>query len=56
MSVDAHSSYEVVIGLEVHTQLRTESKLFCGCRVRYGDDPNHHACPVCLTLRGTCRC
>ncbi|HTF34572.1 MAG TPA: Asp-tRNA(Asn)/Glu-tRNA(Gln) amidotransferase subunit GatB [Myxococcota bacterium] len=52
MSVDAHSSYEVVIGLEVHTQLRTESKLFCGCRVRYGDDPNHHACPVCLALPG----
>jgi len=52
VSVDAHSSYEVVIGLEVHTQLRTESKLFCGCRVRYGDDPNHHACPVCLALPG----
>ena len=52
MSVDPLSRYEVVIGLEVHTQLRTESKLFCGCRVRYGDDPNHHACPVCLALPG----
>ncbi|HME73802.1 MAG TPA: Asp-tRNA(Asn)/Glu-tRNA(Gln) amidotransferase subunit GatB [Myxococcota bacterium] len=52
MSVEAHSNYEVVIGLEVHTQLRTESKLFCGCRVRYGDPPNHHACPVCLALPG----
>jgi aspartyl-tRNA(Asn)/glutamyl-tRNA(Gln) amidotransferase subunit B len=52
VSGETHTSYEVVIGLEVHTQLRTESKLFCGCRVRYGDDPNHHACPVCLALPG----
>ncbi|HBZ71822.1 MAG TPA: Asp-tRNA(Asn)/Glu-tRNA(Gln) amidotransferase GatCAB subunit B [Deltaproteobacteria bacterium] len=52
MSVEAHVHYEVVIGLEVHTQLRTESKLFCSCRVRYGDDPNHHTCPVCLALPG----
>ncbi len=46
------ADYEVVIGLEVHTQLRTESKLFCGCAVRYGDAPNHHTCPVCLALPG----
>ena len=46
------TDYEVVIGLEVHTQLRTESKLFCGCAVRYGDPPNHHTCPVCLALPG----
>jgi aspartyl-tRNA(Asn)/glutamyl-tRNA(Gln) amidotransferase subunit B len=52
VSVEAHVHYEVVIGLEVHTQLRTESKLFCSCRVRYGDDPNHHTCPVCLALPG----
>jgi len=52
MSVETHSNYEVVIGLEVHTQLRTRSKLFCGCAVRYGDEPNHHACPVCLALPG----
>ncbi len=44
--------YEVVIGLEVHSQLRTDSKLFCGCAVRYGDPPNHHTCPVCLALPG----
>ncbi len=52
MSAAPHPRYEVVIGLEVHVQLRTESKLFCGCAVRYGEDPNHHACPVCLALPG----
>ncbi len=52
MSSHPHPDYEVVIGLEVHVQLRTESKLFCRCAVRYGDDPNHHACPVCLALPG----
>jgi aspartyl-tRNA(Asn)/glutamyl-tRNA(Gln) amidotransferase subunit B len=50
---ELHSRYEVVIGLEVHCQLKTESKLFCGCSVRYGDDPNHHTCPVCLALPGS---
>jgi aspartyl-tRNA(Asn)/glutamyl-tRNA(Gln) amidotransferase subunit B len=44
--------YEPVIGLEVHCQLATESKLFCGCSTRYGALPNHHACPVCLGLPG----
>ncbi len=49
----AHEAgYEVVIGLEVHAQLRTESKLFCGCAVRYGAPPNHQTCPVCLALPG----
>jgi aspartyl-tRNA(Asn)/glutamyl-tRNA(Gln) amidotransferase subunit B len=52
VSAGTHANYEVVIGLEVHTHLRTESKLFCGCRVRYGDPPNHHTCPVCLALPG----
>jgi aspartyl-tRNA(Asn)/glutamyl-tRNA(Gln) amidotransferase subunit B len=52
MSADPLAKYEVVIGLEVHAQLRTSSKLFCGCAVRYGDPPNHHACPVCLALPG----
>jgi aspartyl-tRNA(Asn)/glutamyl-tRNA(Gln) amidotransferase subunit B len=45
-------SYEPVIGLEIHTQLQTESKLFCGCSTRFGAAPNTHTCPVCLGLPG----
>ncbi len=52
MSSDVHPRYEVVIGLEVHTHLRTRTKLFCSCAVSYGDAPNHHTCPVCLALPG----
>jgi len=44
--------YEVVIGLEIHAQLRTESKIFCGCSTRFGDEPNSNTCPVCLGLPG----
>jgi aspartyl-tRNA(Asn)/glutamyl-tRNA(Gln) amidotransferase subunit B len=44
--------WEPVIGLEVHCQLLTETKLFCGCRNHFGDDPNTHVCPVCLGLPG----
>ena len=44
--------YEPVIGLEVHAQLLTESKIYCGCPVSYGADPNTHVCPVCLGLPG----
>ena len=46
------SRYEAVIGLEVHCQLRTATKIFCGCRNRFGDAPNTHVCPVCLGLPG----
>jgi aspartyl-tRNA(Asn)/glutamyl-tRNA(Gln) amidotransferase subunit B len=45
--------YEAVIGLEVHAQLLTESKLFCGCATRFGAEPNTQVCPVCLALPGT---
>ncbi len=44
--------YEPVIGLEVHVQLRTRSKIFCGCSTRFGDPPNTNSCPVCLGLPG----
>jgi len=44
--------YEAVIGLEIHAQLRTESKIFCGCRTRFGDEANSNTCPVCLGLPG----
>jgi len=46
------AKYEPVIGLEVHCQLKTRSKLFCGCPNRFGDAPNSNVCPVCLALPG----
>ena len=45
-------SYEVIIGLEVHVQVRTESKMFCGCANRFGGEPNTRVCPVCLGYPG----
>src|ERR1700736_5897307 len=46
------SDYVPTIGLEVHVQLKTRSKMFCGCAVEYGSEPNIHLCPVCLGLPG----
>jgi aspartyl-tRNA(Asn)/glutamyl-tRNA(Gln) amidotransferase subunit B len=47
------AKYEPVIGLEVHVQLLTRTKIFCGCSTRFGDPPNTNVCPVCLGLPGT---
>ena len=44
--------YEAVIGLEVHTELQTTTKIFCGCKTSFGAEPNTNVCPVCLGLPG----
>ncbi|MGI4853023.1 MAG: Asp-tRNA(Asn)/Glu-tRNA(Gln) amidotransferase subunit GatB [Janthinobacterium lividum] len=49
---DVFSKYQPVIGLEVHVQLLTRTKAFCGCINQYGGEPNTHCCPVCLGLPG----
>jgi aspartyl-tRNA(Asn)/glutamyl-tRNA(Gln) amidotransferase subunit B len=51
-SVAARAKYEPVIGLEVHVQLLTVTKIFCSCSTRFGDPPNTNVCPVCLGLPG----
>ncbi len=45
-------TWETVIGLEIHAQLSTDSKIFCGCATRFGDQPNANTCPTCLGLPG----
>ncbi|MHB1612268.1 MAG: Asp-tRNA(Asn)/Glu-tRNA(Gln) amidotransferase subunit GatB, partial [Sulfobacillus sp.] len=46
------AAYEVVIGLEVHVELKTATKLFCGCANAFGQEPNTETCPVCLGMPG----
>ncbi|MCI5147077.1 MAG: Asp-tRNA(Asn)/Glu-tRNA(Gln) amidotransferase subunit GatB, partial [Candidatus Electrothrix sp. AR3] len=45
--------FETVIGLEVHAQMKTKSKIFCGCSTEFGASPNTHTCPVCLGMPGS---
>lgn len=45
--------YEVVIGLEVHVELATKTKIFCGCSTEFGGAPNSHTCPVCTGMPGS---
>jgi aspartyl-tRNA(Asn)/glutamyl-tRNA(Gln) amidotransferase subunit B len=51
--MSAEIAYEPVIGLEIHVQLKTRTKMFCCCELSFGDEPNVHTCPRCLGLPGT---
>jgi aspartyl-tRNA(Asn)/glutamyl-tRNA(Gln) amidotransferase subunit B len=52
-AADPETAWETVVGLEVHCELRTATKLFCPCRNAFGDEPNTNICPVCLGLPGS---
>jgi aspartyl-tRNA(Asn)/glutamyl-tRNA(Gln) amidotransferase subunit B len=47
------TEFEAVIGLEIHVQLNTRTKMFCGCQLGFGEPPNTRTCPVCLGLPGS---
>ncbi len=49
----ARDDYEVVIGLEVHCELSTKTKIFCSCSTEFGGEPNTHCCPICMAMPGT---
>jgi aspartyl-tRNA(Asn)/glutamyl-tRNA(Gln) amidotransferase subunit B len=53
MGLVSANGYEPVIGLEIHVELSTETKMFCGCSPSFGDEPNTHTCPVCLGHPGS---
>ena len=52
MTTETALKYQIVIGLEVHAQLRTQSKLFCSCSTKFGAEPNANTCPVCMGYPG----
>ena len=49
----SREDYEVVIGLEVHAELSTKTKIFCSCETEFGGEPNTHCCPICMAMPGT---
>ncbi len=49
----SREDYEVVIGLEVHAELSTKTKIFCSCKAEFGGAPNEHTCPICMAMPGT---
>ena len=49
----SRSDYEVIIGLEVHAELSTKTKIFCSCPTEFGAAPNTHVCPICMAMPGT---
>ena len=49
----AREDYEIVIGLEVHCELSTKTKIFCSCSTEFGGEPNTHCCPICMAMPGT---
>ena len=49
----AREDYEAVIGLEVHAELSTKTKIFCSCPTTFGAEPNTHVCPICMAMPGT---
>ena len=45
-------SYKIIVGLEIHVQLNTKTKIFCGCELAFGGQPNTRVCPVCIGMPG----
>ena len=49
----SREDYEMVMGLEVHSELSTKTKIFCSCPTEFGGEPNTHTCPICMAMPGT---